>query len=165
MILTPYPIRNRIATRDGFVTTDFDTWFRDQLAAVNAAPFQWAHVFKLGQEASIAATVVYQTALRVEAVYRVSYTQRITRAGTVSSSLTFTLAWTAGGVAQSQSGAAMTGNTTATQQNGVFVIRADASTTITYAALYASSGATTMTYTLDVLVEQLPEPPPVPVQP
>jgi hypothetical protein len=50
----------------------------------------------------------------------------------------------------------MTGNTTATVQNGSILIHADQSSTVTYATAYASVGATTMTYSLSVRLEQVP---------
>lgn len=158
-VLTPYPIRNRVVDTDRKVTIEWDTWFRDQLASVNAAPFTVAHVFESSLSAAVSAEVIYQTPIRIEAVYHVSYTMRVITPGTVSSSLAFTLGWTAGAATQSEARVAVTGNATTTQQSGIFVIRADARSNITYTTTYASVGATSMAYTLDVLVEQMPDPP------
>jgi hypothetical protein len=78
----------------------------------------------------------------------------VTRAGSVSSSLQFTLSWTDGAVAQSASGAAETGNVTTTKQMGTMPIRVDASTPISYSTTYADGGgAVSMQYSLDVILE------------
>lgn len=109
------------------------------------------------QGASIAATPVPMPDL-TEGRYRISYAARISRAGSVSSSLTVTIGWTRAGLSLSQSGAAMTGNTTTTQQNGTLFVRADANAAITYATTYADGGgATSMQYELDVIVEKVPD--------
>ena len=111
------------------------------------------------QGAALSATTL-NTGTLDPGVYRVSYSARITRAASTSSSLTVTLSWRDGDVAQSQSGVAMTANTTATQQNGTFLVHngtnaSSANNVIKYATAYASSGGTTMQYALYVLVEQV----------
>lgn len=125
----------------------YQFWLRVRtLVAIVGTP-----ITKSNQTASIVAATAYtvtQTGL-----YRVSYRQRVTTPGTVSSSLTATIGWREGGVTQSQSGAAMTGNTTTTQQNGTLFVRADSGTLITYGFAYASVGGTVMVYNADVAVE------------
>ena len=106
------------------------------------------------QSASISATPVPVPSLTA-GLYRVSYYARITTAATTSSSLTVTIAWTDGTIAMTQAGAALTGNTTATQQNGTFFIQDDANASITYATTYASNGAGEMKYSLYVVVESV----------
>ena len=49
----------------------------------------------------------------------------------------------------------MTGNTLATTTSLSAIISVDDATTITYATTYASVGATTMQYRLDVVCEQV----------
>jgi hypothetical protein len=66
-----------------------------------------------------------------------------------------TFAWTDGGVSQTQSGAAMTGNLTTTHQSGTYVVRIDESTPISFETTYASNGAQAMNYALDVVAERL----------
>lgn len=88
-------------------------------------------------------------------LYVVRYALRVARAATTSSSLTVTCGWVDGGVGCSQAGVAVTGNTTASQQNGSLVVRADKGTTITYAVAYASVGATSCQYHLDVTVTEM----------
>jgi hypothetical protein len=51
----------------------------------------------------------------------------------------------------------MTGNTTATQQNGTLMIPADSNTSITYATTYVDGGgATAMAYKATFMIEELP---------
>jgi hypothetical protein len=88
-------------------------------------------------------------------LYRVTWYARITRAASSSSSLTITLGWTDGGVAITQSGAAITGNTTATYQSLTYMIHVDRLTEITYATTYSSTGGTTMQYSLYLTVENV----------
>lgn len=88
-------------------------------------------------------------------LYRVNLVARITRAASVSSSLTPTFRWTMGGVALSRTYTALTGNTTSTYLVDVFPARLDASTALTYETAYASVGGTTMTYSLEISCERL----------
>lgn len=106
------------------------------------------------QSAAITATA-FEGGTLVAGNYRFSYCARITQAATTSSSLTVTFAWTEGGVAQSYSGSAITGNTTATRQSNTQMIRVDADTSVTYSTAYASVGATAMNYSLDILFERI----------
>jgi len=87
--------------------------------------------------------------------YRVNVYARITRAATVSSSLTPTFRWTEGGVAQSRTYTALTANTTTTILQDVFPMRIDSNTSVTYETAYASSGATSMQYGLEITIERL----------
>lgn len=89
------------------------------------------------------------------AAYRVNLITRITRAATVSSSLTPTFRWTTGGVALSRTYPALTGNTTSTYLVDVFPARIDPTTSFTYETAYASVGGTSMQYSLEIIVERL----------
>lgn len=88
-------------------------------------------------------------------LYRLTYYARITRAGTISSSLTVTFGWTDATQAVTASGAAITGNTVTTIQTGTILIYSDAASPITYATTYATAGATTMQYRLSVVAERV----------
>lgn len=110
---------------------------------------------KTRSEGAAITTTAVPTPVLATGLYVVRYAIRVARAATSSSSLTVTVGWTDGGVACSQAGAALTGNTTATQQNGAPVVRVDAGTTITYAVAYASVGATSCLYDLDVAVTEV----------
>lgn len=106
-----------------------------------------------GQAASIGATAL--SVGTTAGLFRVSVLANITRAATTSSSLAVTVAWTAGGVALSKTYTAITGNTTATYLAETLPVRIDASTSLTYATTYASVGATTMQYQLELCVERV----------
>lgn len=124
-------------------------WFTSAYTALKAAVRNIGSASLETQSASLSSTEIQAPALSA-GLYQVSYAARITRAATSSSSLTVTILWTDGGVACSQSGAALTSNTTATQQSGFVLIQADANSTVRYSTTYASSGATTMQYQLAV---------------
>lgn len=160
MALSQVPFRTPMLS--GFrelVTREWVRYLQSAIDVLNNAARKLALVSKVEQAASLSATTIDTGALN-PGVYRVSYTARITRAASTSSSLTVTVSWMDGNVAQSQSGAAMTGNTTSTQQNGSFFIHNGTNTSATndvvkYATTYASSGGTTMQYSLYVTVESL----------
>lgn len=160
MALSQVPFRTPMLS--GFrelVTREWVRYLQSVIDVLNNAARKLALVSKVEQAASLSATTIDTGALN-PGVYRVSYTARITRAASTSSSLTVTVSWMDGNVAQSQSGAAMTGNTTSTQQNGSFFIHNGTNTSATndvvkYATTYASSGGTTMQYSLYVTVESL----------
>ena len=136
------------------LTRDWVRYLQAVADIVNNTARQIALASKTAQGAAISATAL-ETGSLDPGVYRVSYAARITRAASTSSSLTVTLGWTDGAVAQTQSGAAMTGNTTATAQNLTILAHVDQNTTVTYAAAYASSGGTSMQYSLYVLAEKI----------
>lgn len=138
---------NRIINRRWYLWL-FQLWgrVRESVAQVGSA------FVRSSQTAAIVTATVYTTTQT--GLYRISYRMRVTLAASVSSSLTMTLGWREGGVTQSQAGAALTGNTTTTQQNGTLFVRADSGTTITAAVAYTSVG-TAMQYATDVAVEQV----------
>jgi len=135
----------------GTLTGEWFRWLYPLWARVKAAVSVAAVVSKSAQSGSIATTTAYS--VTQTGLYRLSYRQRVTTAAGTSSSLTFTAGWREGAVTQSQAGAAMTGNTTTTQQNGTVFLRADSGTTITYAWAYVSVGAPVMAWAGDVVVE------------
>lgn len=154
-VLERAPIQSPVA---GALTLflNWQQWFNELVQRVNLKPTRIGAPVELSaQGASIGATA-YPAFTLSAGLYRVSYTARVTQAATTSSSLTVTIGWTEGGVSLTQAGAAMTGNTTGTQQNGTIVLRLDQAATITYATTFASVGGTPMRYRLDVLVEALP---------
>ena len=158
MRVSPAPIRDvvvNLTERTGYMTTVWLDWFTHVWNRLQLASAKVGGVSLETQFTTITTTAIPTTALAT-GLYRVSYSVRVTRAATTSSSLTLTIGWTAGGVACSQSGAAVTGNTTASQQNGSFVVNSDGGTTITYALAYVNVGGTSMLYRADVVVEELP---------
>jgi hypothetical protein len=88
-------------------------------------------------------------------LYRATFTARITTPGSTSSSLEVTFSWTDGGVAQSVTSSALTGNLTTSVDSGVQILRSDDGTPINYATTYASAGGTPMQYALGVVLEAL----------
>ena len=152
--LPPFPLRNVVTEPTRFLSSLWRDWFTALRDAIHLAVARAASTSVTAQSAAISSTTAH--AVTETGLYRVSYRARITTAATVSSSLTVTVGWTDTGVACSQAGAAMTGNTTTTQQSGQVVVYADAATAITYSTAYVTSGATSMAYALAVVVEQLP---------
>lgn len=148
------PLDTPLVNKDG--TIEFTVWVpffvaRDQQLTQAAKTIVDEQL--ISQDAAIGATSlgVGSTA----SLYRVNLYARITRAATVSSSLQPTFRWTEGGIALSRTYAAVTGNTTTTYLVDVFPVRIDANTALTYETAYASVGATTMQYSLEVAVERL----------
>lgn len=129
-------------------------WFTDLWDALTNFIERTGSVVLALQSASIGTTPIPMGSVP-GGVYRVSYRFRVTRPGSVSSSLQFTLSWTDGGVARSFVGVAAAGNLTSTEQEASKRIRVDTSTAIAYATTYASVGATAMQYALDIIVEPL----------
>lgn len=138
----------------GVISPEWDDWFVEVASRINNSPVAGGSKSLTTQEAAIVATPIPMASLPA-GLYRVSYYARITRAATVSSSLTVTIGFTDGGANPSFSGTAMTGNTTATAQSNVWLIRSDNAGPITYATAYVSNGATAMQYALYLKVEAL----------
>lgn len=88
-------------------------------------------------------------------IYQISWTLRITRAATTSSSLQVGVTYTDDGITVSQSGAAATGNTVTTVQSGVVIVETDANSPVTFATTYASVGGTSMQYKIAVQAVKL----------
>lgn len=153
--LAPLPRGQALVDAVRRMSTGWADWMVSLVDKVEAAAVRVGGVTLTGQSAAIGATAV-PTPVLSRGLYRVQWTARITQAATVSSSVTITVAWTDGGVACAISGAALTGNTTATVQSGEVLVSADAATTIRYSTAYASSGATPMAYALAVRVEEVP---------
>jgi len=131
----------------------FIDWITSLTQDVDAAPARLDTVELTAQAASISTTPIGTP--DADGLYRVTFYARITRAATVSSSLTVTLSWTHNGVTVTHSFSAVTGNTTTTFQSDSLLIRADAATPVSYATTYVSNGATTMQHSLDIVLEQV----------
>lgn len=139
----------------GLVSWVWKSWLQALAQQTDAAPFRLQTVSLDGQGAAIATTSVPIASLAL-GLYRITYALRITRAASSSSSATVTIGWIAGTVACSQAFAAVTGNTTDTVQSGSLLVRGDANAPITYAVAYASSGGTSMLFSIDLVVEAIP---------
>jgi hypothetical protein len=146
-------VANERPPKQYLVTRVWNQW----LLSLTTRLAQAANILKVtrvtAQTASIAATA-FSTTIGA-GLYRVTWFAHVVQAATTSSSLTVTMGFTDGGIACSQTGPAMTGNTVFTTQSGTLMVRCDQATPLTYATTYASTGATPMKYNLDLVVEQL----------
>lgn len=144
-----------IVDKTGRITTYFAQKWRDITSRIESSAF--AAAGQIVQYSAQAAAIV--TAALVAStsspLYRVSYDVRISQAAGVSSSVTVTIGFTQGGVAQTYVGAALTGNTTTSKQTDSFLIRPDAGTVITIAVAYASVGAPVANYEADFVAEAI----------
>ena len=146
---------NSIAGRPvkGLMTRAFNNWLLSLTTRLEQAAYGILPTVTLAaQNASIGTTPLIASA--AAGLYRVSWFFRITTAASVSSSLQVTFSGTDGGISYTQSGAAVTGNTTATVQSGTVLVRADQSSPISYSTTYASVG-TPMAYGISFAVEAL----------
>jgi len=131
-------------------------WLTQLVQDVNNRATSLGSVALINQNAAIVATAI-STPVLTAALYRVSYSLRVTTAAGATSAVQLTLGWTSSGVAQTQAGANVNGNTTASQDNDSRIVKADAASTITYATTYASNPASAMLYELYVRVEKMPD--------
>ena len=160
MALAEVPFRGSLVEGSNqFLSRFWLRYFQSVVDVVNNSARKLSLTSLTAQGASVSATALDTGALD-PGLYRITYSARVTRAATTSSSLTVTISWMDGDVAQSQSGAAMTGNTTTTEQNGTVFVHNGTNTLVAndvvkYATTYASSGATSMQYSLYVLAEQI----------
>ncbi len=155
---TPTPIADPVVdpARGWRLTEVWKNYFSRMPATLGSIPNILNVVSLSTQSASIGATDFSGTSL-LAGLYRVMYHIRVTQAATTSSSLTVTLAWTEGGVAQSYVGSAITGNTLTTFQLATLLLRCDGAAPVSYAVAYASTGATPALYSLDVVIEKIKE--------
>ncbi len=154
--LPAIPFQDKLSGEGGIVSA---IWNRYLTVLVNRVlSTQWivANTSLTAQAAAITSTAI-GPALPA-GLYSASYYARITQAASVSSSLTAALTWTDGGVSQSYSGSAITGNTTASSQSqSVPLIKVDAGSTVQYSTAYSTSGATPMQYALSVVLYRVGE--------
>lgn len=129
-------------------------YFTNLVTSVEERPARKASVLLTGQAAAIATTPLPIGSVSM-GVWRISATLRVTQAATTSSAVRLTVAWTERGVAQTQQGTNLNGNLTTTREGLTFVIRVDGNTPISYSTTYASVGATSMQYSLDIVAEEL----------
>lgn len=158
MALPPIPWKVPLVERFGEQLTgraNWGAWFLALHNAVDATAQRTGRALGItAQAASLAATTLVP--VPATGLYRVTYYARISRAATVSSSLTVTIRWTDGSVALTLPGAALIANTTTTFQTVSVVLQADQGAAIEIETTYATSGATTMQYALSARVEAVP---------
>lgn len=145
----------RVQESQGYITQIWLRWLTQIQQVITAGTTRLNIVTKTAQSASIGATDFSGGSIS-GGLYLIQTYERITQAATTSSSLTVTLGWTDGGVVQSFSWPALTGNTVTTVLTGPPVtIRVDNRSPITYATTYASVGATPMKYSLDLVLSRV----------
>jgi hypothetical protein len=153
--VVPVPIRSKVVEAAGVLTRDLVRFLDTLRNWLSQTTRQVAAVELTAQAAAITTTSIPTPVLET-GLYRATYSLRITQAATSSSSAAVTFGWTTNAVSCSQAFAAVTGNTTASQSSGSVTVAVDTATAVTYAVAYSSTGATAMTYALDVRLEVLP---------
>ena len=153
--VVPVPIRSKVVEAAGVLTRDLVRFFEAIRQWLGDTTRQVASVALTAQAAAIVTTSIPTNELET-GLYRATYSLRITQAATSSSSAAVTFGWTTNSVLCSQAFAAVTGNTTASQSSGAVTVLVDTATPVSYAVAYASAGATSMTYALDIRLEVLP---------
>jgi hypothetical protein len=138
----------------GLLSPKWQDWFVYLSPTLHSIP-NIVNVTELTEQNTSLSATDFSLAVLPAGLYRVSYLARITTAAGVSSSLTVAITWTDGGVAKALTGAAITGNTTATYQSADVLIMVDAGTDVTYATTYASNAASAMKYGLAVFLERI----------
>lgn len=165
----PLPMQDRIARakrteiygpkeedpQEGFLSDPYADYFSRMAQSIGAASTRISQTLLTNQAASIAATDMASGG-QPTGLYRFTYYARVTQAASISSSLEVVLSWTDGGVAQSRTFTAITGNTTTSLESETFMIHVDSSTPIQYSTVYLSAGGTVMQYRLDVDLEVMP---------
>jgi hypothetical protein len=154
-MLVPFPRMNDLVTSARRLTPILESWFQNLFDTVNACPERLQQVTLINQDASIATTAIPLQTFP-QGLYRVTWYARVTRAATVSSSLSLEIGFLDGTVACSVQASVGSGNTTDTWQSGTVVVQSDLDGPITYETTYASSGATSMRYSLRVVLERIP---------
>jgi len=151
----PIPLSDPLVTPDRLVSQQWIYYFTDQGDLVNASSQGVGNTGSLTSQSAAIATTNLPVLVVTAGLYRVTYYAEITQAAGSSSSLTVTVGWTHNSKSFTQSGAAITGNTTTTQQNGIFNLLVDGNTAMTYETAYSSSGTPSMEYELLVTVESV----------
>lgn len=133
---------------------DLVRWLSGVRQEIDVRPKRATQENLTSQAASIATTPLAIGNV-TQAVWRVSYTVRVTTPGTATGTIQVTVTWTERGVVQTETGTLLNGNLTTTREGRTLIIRTDAGTPISYSTAYTSTGATAMRYSLDVVAEEL----------
>lgn len=136
----------------GAMTLSFANWLQELMNRTQQGTSSRAGLTLTGQSASLGTSVVVAQA---NGLYRVSYRLRVRTAAGVSSSVSFTVSTIEGGVACTQSSAALIANLASAPQSGSFLVHCDPSSPLSVSTTYASNPAAAMLYDLDVVVEAL----------
>lgn len=148
----PYPSRDKLVTKDGYASDEFDKWLSQALEpAVQSSPNVIVGISEDSLNAGVALTPIIPTAL--QAVYRLSGVVQIITPDPVSNSVQIVLTYTRNGVVQTETFAALTGTLTTSHQGISFPFRVDGGTPISYTVVYASNTPNLCVYSLNLTVE------------
>lgn len=151
--LPPPPYQTALVDQPGDnMTAVWTRWLLTLITRVQQSAPILSTVSLTNQSASIGTTSI-PVGGQAAGLFQVAWYLRITTAAGVASSATVTIGNTDHAVSCSQSGAAVTGNTTSTIQSGVVVVRADQAIAPTYAVAYVSNPAAAMKFSLDVILQ------------
>jgi len=141
----------------GLVLNGKATTYNSVATVSNGIPSELATVDLTAQTAAIGTTTLYAVPATGAGMYRISYTAKVTTAASTSSTLgVLTVGYTdADATTPTIVGATNTGNTTTSLVQDTVIVYAKASTNITYAMGYITSGATPMAYNLHIKCEAL----------
>lgn len=154
--LDPAPLQTPIAGPGGKVTRWWADWLLltlVQRVQSQAPSFADAQISLASQDDAIATTALLASANA--GLYRVSWWTRVVVAAGVASSLTVNIHATDGGIAVTQSGAALTGNATDACEGQSVTVRCDGASALSYSTTYASNPANAMNYDLEIVVEAI----------
>lgn len=151
--LPEIPFRTPLVKAGNVIDDLWNRWLNSLVQRAESTLWVAGSSLLSGQGASIGATALVTSV--PPGLYRLEYYMRVTQAATVSSSLTYTVNWTDGAVAQTYSWSALTGNTTTTVQSAATMLRADAGSAISYEIAYASVGATPMVFRSDTVLSKV----------
>lgn len=152
-ILPPIPVSVAIANpKDGTMTFFFRQIWELLRVGFQQAPTV-AAIELTDQSAAVVTSLAYLAVAGGE--YRVTARLRKTIPDGVSSSLTVTIGWLDGGVAQTKAFSALTTDSIVANQSDDVTVHADPASQITYAIAYASNTPAKMHYNAAILTEQM----------
>jgi len=148
----PYPSRDRLVTKEGYASDEFDRWLSQQLqVAVQSSPNVIEGISEDSLNDAVALTPLIPTA--AQALYRFSWAVQIITPDAVANSVQVVLTYTRNGVVQTETFSAVTGILTTAHGGSVFPFRVDGGTPISYQVNYVSNTPNACVYALNVTVE------------
>lgn len=152
LLTEPYPSRDRLVTKEGYASDEFDRWLSLGLQpAVQSSPNVVESISEDSLSAGVGITPIIPTAL--QAVYRFGWVVQILTPDPVSNSVEVVLTYTRNGVVQTETFPAVTGILTTTHGGSVFPFRVDGGTPISYTVNYLSNTPNACVYALNLTVE------------
>jgi hypothetical protein len=137
--------------QEGLISDPWNDVFTRLIFVAGQSPNRLNSVRLTDREASIAATDMSGGSLSA-GLYELKYYVQVVRAGGVSSSIAVSFSWLNEGTVQNHAGPADTGNALDTWVGESIMVQIDGNSPVTYATTYASVGAPTMLYDIDVVL-------------